>query len=174
MACTITKNRPLPCRDSVGGVKNIYFGDFTDLGTLTFTDGVVTAWTGTDPTWTKWEVKSTSSLEQAINASRENGTRFYEQTITAVFPKLDVDTQDELDNIVKAKPLVAIEDNNGNFLLCGFKFGCDVNGGSISTGTALGDLSGFNLTLVGQEPLPAYFITSTLITGNLSVTDIDA
>ena len=35
MACDLTKGRALPCRESVGGLKAVYFVDFGDLGTLT-------------------------------------------------------------------------------------------------------------------------------------------
>ena len=35
MACDLTKGRALPCRDSVGGLKAVYFVDFGGLGTVT-------------------------------------------------------------------------------------------------------------------------------------------
>jgi hypothetical protein len=34
MACDLTKGRALPCRESVGGLKAVYFVDFGDLGTM--------------------------------------------------------------------------------------------------------------------------------------------
>ena len=48
-----------------------------------------------------------------------------------------------------------------------------MTGGTIGTGTQPGDLSGFTMTLVGQEVDPATFITSTLITGATQGTKID-
>lgn len=177
MSCTITKSRVLPCRDSVGGVKNIYFADYGELtegaGFGTDTDGVITAWaTADNPSFYKYEVKNSSSLEQAITTSTENGTAYYEQTITVVLPKQTPQSQQQVESIVKGRPHVVVEDNNGNFLLAGLKFGCNVTGGSISTGTAMGDLSGYNLTITGMEPLPAYFVTSTLVTTNIGTGDI--
>jgi hypothetical protein len=38
----------------------------------------------------------------------------------------------------------------------------DVTGGSITTGAALGDMSGYSLTLEGEEPVPANFLGDTL------------
>ena len=38
----------------------------------------------------------------------------------------------------------------------------DCNGGSIVTGAAMGDLSGYTLTLQGMEKKPANFYTGTL------------
>jgi len=40
----------------------------------------------------------------------------------------------------------------------GLKNGADVNGGSIVTGAAMGDLSGYTLTFSAQEVLPANFM----------------
>lgn len=176
MPCTITKSRALPCRDSLGGVKNIYFADYGDLSpsVTVDTDGKITAWdAGDTPEFWKYEVKNSSSLEQAVTASTENGTLYYEQTCTVVLPKLSPQTHQQVNDIAKGRPHVVVEDNNGNFLLAGLNFGCNVNGGTVSTGTAMGDLSGYNLTLMGMEPLPAYFVDGALVTGNLGTGDID-
>jgi hypothetical protein len=68
------------------------------------------------------------------------------------------------------RPQVIIEDNNGNFFYAGLKNGMEVTGGSIVTGAAMGDLSGFTLTLVGEEPVPANIITTSLTTAGVTVT----
>jgi len=46
----------------------------------------------------------------------------------------------------------------------------DVTSGTIVTGAAIGDLSGYTLTLVGQEPVPANFIMNTLVAAGFTVT----
>ena len=40
----------------------------------------------------------------------------------------------------------------------GAEHGAEVNGGTIVTGAAMGDLSGYTLTLNAQEQLPANFL----------------
>jgi hypothetical protein len=45
----------------------------------------------------------------------------------------------------------------------------DVSGGTIVTGAAMGDLSGYTLTLSGQEPVPANFISTTLTAAGFTV-----
>jgi hypothetical protein len=40
----------------------------------------------------------------------------------------------------------------------GLQYGAEVTGGTVVTGGAMGDLSGYTLTLEGQEKAPAYFI----------------
>jgi hypothetical protein len=67
------------------------------------------------------------------------------------------------------RPQVIVEDNNGNFFLAGLKFGMDVTGGTIVTGGAMGDLSGYTMTLTAQEPVPANFIGVALATAGFTV-----
>ena len=42
----------------------------------------------------------------------------------------------------------------------GLQHGADVSGGTIVTGAAMGDLSGYTLTLTGMEVKPANFVAS--------------
>lgn len=157
MACLITRGRTEPCKDAVGGVQAVYFIDFGTLGAITEANDEVTAFAGT-PTAFKYSLKGTSSLEQTITSSRENGTTFYDQIVNLTFKKLSPESNQELALIAVARPHVIVEDNNGNFLLVGKEFGADVNGGTVVTGAAMGDLSGYTLTLQGMEKKPANFI----------------
>ena len=172
MACELTTGRKLPCKDSVGGIKAVYLADYGTLGALTVaTSGEVTAIAGS-PDLFQFDVKGNSSLEQAITSSRENGTTFYEQTLNLTLTKLDVATQKELTTIAKARPHVFVQDYNDNYFLVGAAHGADVSGGTIVTGAAMGDLSGFTLVFSAQETLPAYFTAAAVVTGNLDTTQI--
>jgi hypothetical protein len=172
MACNVTSGRVLPCKAGYGGIKAAYFFDLDALGALTYTDGVITAIAGT-PTVYEYDVKNTSSLETAINSSRETGTTFYEQTLSLTLTYLDAPTQEQIKLIAWGRPSVAVEDYYGNMFIAGLENGMEMTGGTIGTGTQPGDLSGFTMTLVGQEVDPATFITSALITGATQGTKID-
>lgn len=173
MACTLATGRALPCKDSVGGIKAVWFADYGTLGTLTVdaADGELTAISGT-PDLFRYDVKGNSSFEQTINASRENGTSFYTQTLNLTLTKLDLETRFELIDVVRARPHVFVEDYNGNYFLLGAVHGAEVTGGTIVTGAAMGDLSGFTLVMTAEETLPAYFCASAVVTGNESATQI--
>ena len=151
MACLLTSGRSLGCKSSQGGLRNIYFADYGTLGEVTIVEGEITVLAGT-PEWFKYEIKGNSSLESTINSSRENGTTFYTQTLNVTLPILDKATQEEIKILSVSRPHVAIEDYNGNFFL---------------------DLSGFTLTLEGQETAPAYFVLPTVITTGVSALEID-
>jgi hypothetical protein len=172
MACLLTSGRALPCKSSVGGLKAVYFADYGTLGTTTIASGEITAISGT-PDFFKFDIKGNSSLETTINSSRENGTTFYTQTLNLTLPVLDKATQEQIKLLATARPHVAIEDYNGNFFLVGLEHGAEVNGGSIVSGSGMSELSGFTLTLEGQETDPAFFVTSTVITDNESAVQID-
>lgn len=171
MACTLTTGRQLPCRDSVGGLKTVFFADYDTLGALTVSSGEVTAIAGT-PTLFQFDLKGNSSLEQTINASTENGTVFYEQVLNLTLTKLDLATQEELKLIAHARPHIFVEDYNGNYFLVGAVHGAEATGGTIVTGAAMGDLSGFTLTFTAQETIPAYFVTASVVTDDASATQI--
>ena len=172
MACLLTSGRALPCKSSVGGLKAVYFADYGTLGATTIASGEITALAGT-PDFFKFDIKGNSSLETTINSSRENGTTFYTQTLNLTLPVLDKATQEEIKLLATARPHVAIEDYNGNFFMVGLEHGAEITGGTIVSGAAMGDLSGFTLTLEGQETDPAFFVTSTVITSNESSSQID-
>jgi len=176
MACELTRGRKEPCKDVVGGLKNIYFVDFGDLGTVTKTDDEITNLTGDSSnnlTAFKYELKGNSSFEQTVTASRENGTVFYEQTLNLTLKKLSKEDNKELKLLAYGRPHVAVEDYNGNVFMMGLEHGADVSGGTIVSGASMGDLSGYTLTLTAQEREPANFMASDTIDADypFSVTD---
>jgi hypothetical protein len=163
MACDLSLGRKEPCKDVVGGIRAVYFTDFGDLGTVTETDDEITDLSGTFSAY-KYEVKGNSSFEQNITSSRENGTTFFEQTLNLTLHKLSKEDNKELKLLAYGRPHVAVEDYNGNVFLMGLEHGADVSGGTIVTGAAMGDLSGYTLSLSAMEVKPANFIASPTIT----------
>lgn len=159
MACAVSNGRALPCKSGVGGLKSIYFGPYSDTtAALTDSSGTITL-TDTE-TFYKYEIKGNSSLETAINSSRENGTTFYETTLNLTFTFLDVATQEQIKLLAHGRPQIVVEDYNGNGFLVGKDHGAEVTGGTVVTGAAMGDLSGFTLTLTAQETAPPFFVAS--------------
>ena len=66
----------------------------------------------------------------------------------------------ELKLLAFGRPHVAVEDYNGNVFVMGLEHGAEVTGGTISTGAAMADLSGYTLTLAASELKPANFVDS--------------
>lgn len=174
MACVLTKGRTEPCKDVVGGITAVYFADFGTLGAITYdgTDADVIDSFGGTPDWFKFDLKGTSSFEQAITSSRENGTTFVEQTLNLNFKKLSKQTHNEVKLLAYSRPHVIVEDNNGNKFLMGLEYGADVSGGTIVTGAAMADMSGYTLAFTGQEKIAANFVDATITAEDDNISDI--
>ena len=174
MACTLTKGRNEPCKDVVGGITAVYLADFGTLGAITYdlTDVDVIDGFGGTPTWFQFDVKGASSFEQTITSSRDAGTSFYEQVLNLTLKKMSKQTHNELKLIVRSRPHVVVEDNNGNKFMMGLEYGAEVTGGSVVTGTAMGDLSGYTLTLTAQEKIPANFVDAAITASASEIDDI--
>lgn len=164
MACDISLGRKEPCKDSIGGLRAVYFTNYDDVDPNGYTYDVtdtdmITLITGAATLNAyKYELKGSSSFDTNIVSSRENGTTYFEQTANLTFKKLTVEQHKEVKLLSYGRPRIMVEDNNGNFFWAGLKFGCDVTGGTIVTGAAMGDLSGYTLTLTGMELAPANFV----------------
>ena len=163
MNCDISRGRLEECAESVGGINAVYFVNNGDLGVVTYestnTD-VVLEVSGT-PSAYKFDVRGASTYTETPTKSRENGTTFFEQVLELQLPKLTKEDHKTVKLLCYNSPHIIIEDNNGNLFLSGLEYGMDVSGGSIVTGGAMGDMSGYTLSFTGQEKLPANFIEIT-------------
>jgi hypothetical protein len=164
MACDISRGRLEECKDSVGGISAVYFVNKGDLGAITYdaTDTDVIDSVGGTPSAYKFDVRGTSSFTETPTVSRDNGTAFFEQAMELVLPKLTKKDHNTVKLLAYGSPHVIIEDNNGNFFLAGLEYGMDISGGSIATGAAMGDMSGYTLSFTGMEKVPANFLGDSL------------
>jgi hypothetical protein len=122
-------------------------------------DDQITDMTGTFTAY-KYELKGNSSFEQTVTSSRENGTTFFEQTLNLTLHKLSKEDNKEIKLLAYGRPHIAVEDYNGNVFVMGLEHGSEVTGGTIVTGAAMGDLSGYTLSFSAQEVKPANFVDS--------------
>jgi hypothetical protein len=170
MSCDITKGRLEPCKDSVGGLKAVYFVNYDAAiaADATITAGEITAFDTTLSLY-KYDLKgANNSFDETNENSRDNGTSFWTQTGTLVLKKQDLATQSELKLLAYGRPLVVVEyyakdaNDKNIFRMAGFENGCEVSVNTAS-GAAMGDLNGYNITFTGTEREPAHFIDPTII-----------
>lgn len=158
MACDLTGGRAKPCKDAVGGIRKVHFVDFGDLGDMPLgTNDEITDMDGTFNYHT-YDVKGNSSLETNINSSIENGTTFFEQVVNITLHKLSKEDNKELKLMAFGRPHVFVETFDGNVLLVGREHGAEITGGTMVTGTAMGDLQGYTLTLTANETTMPNFV----------------
>ena len=169
MACDLTLGRLEPCKNTVGGIKSLTFLNYQEFD-YTVASGIVTAMTESDgttaPTGYRYVSRgANNSLTQNINTSRDNGTTYIEQAIAAVFKKMSAESNEEFMLMIYGRPVVIVEDNEGLLWACGLEFGCDVTGGSATTGAAMNDLKGYSLTMSGMEKTFAPELDATVYAG---------
>ena len=164
MSCDIANGRLEPCKDSVGGINAVYFVNYGDITSVTYdaTDtDVIDAVVGS-PSAYKFDVRGNSTYTESIQSSRENGTTAFEQVLELSLKKLTKEDHNTIKLLSFGRPHIIIEDNNGNRFLSGLEYGADVTGGTIVTGGAMADMSGYTLSFTGMEKIPANFIDGTL------------
>jgi len=162
MACALTTGRKVPCKSAFGGIKTVLFADYGDLTAVTVDATTKEATVTGTPDWYEYDVKGNSSLETTVTSSRENGTTFYTQTLNLTLTYLDAKTQAELQTLAVARPYIVVVDYYGNNFLCGYENGMECTGGTVVTGAAAGDLSGFTLTFEGMEETAPYFLAAAV------------
>ena len=162
MACNISLGYNEPCKDSVAGLTAVYFMNFnTGSFTLNATDVVTSFPSGS--TVFKYELKGTNGYTETVNTSRDNGTTFFSQELSLQLKKLTAEATKELKLLAYSRPKIVVADRNGNAFLVGKNEGADMTAGTITTGTAYGDLSGYTMVFTGQEQLPANFLSGSTL-----------
>jgi hypothetical protein len=166
MPCALTQGYSLDCRDSLGGITEVYFIEKANVSSITAASGSISALTKVaGKRFYKYElVPGTSSMTENINANVKNGTVFYAQELSIVLNKLQVSTRNEILLLAQNTLLCVVKDNNDNTWLLGRINGINITTGNGATGTAQGDRSGYTLTFSATEKELAPTVASGVFT----------
>lgn len=170
MACALTSNYSLDCRDSVGGVVEIYFIESGNIATITEASGNVSAITkASGKVFRKYEQdQDTAFFVENLNANVQNGTLYYQQELTIVLNKMQTATRNELLLLLKNRLTAVVKDANGIYWLLGKTRSLNATAGNTGTGTASGDRNGYTFTFSAMEPELAPSVASGIIAGLLT------
>ena len=171
MSCDISRGRIEPCKDSVGGLNAVYFLNKGAIGAITYdvTDVDVITSLGTAIPAFKFDIKGASTFTESITSSRDNGTTTFEQVLELQLTKLTKEDHKTVKLLAYGSPSILVEDNNGNVFAAGLEHGLDVSGGTIVSGAAMGDMSGYTLTFTGMERVPANFLGSAGVSASADI-----
>ncbi len=163
MSCTITSGRASDnCKDAVGGIKGVYIINYSDIlaaSTTTVGSGAtkhVISATGAMTAYYFETRREAAGLSINVNADPSTGTRFFEQNLSLTFNKLTQTQANQIKMLAYGSPNIIVEDNQGNLFLLGGSNGMDVTVGQMTTGQNFGDANGFNVEMVGKEPVAFY------------------
>lgn len=160
MACLLTNGYSLGCRDSIGGIQEVYIGNFPAGQTYSLdASDNITAVGGTTASYYTFEQEMESGEYNQTGAySTENGTVFFDQQLTIMLHKNDAALRNQLLVLSQANMSVIVRDQRDEYWLMGYQNGVRAINGSMNTGKAFGDMNGITITLQAKEPTPAYRI----------------
>ena len=92
-------------------------GDVTYSGTVGEED-LITQITSVATVY-KYELKGANSFEQAIQSSRDNGTTFFEQTLTVQLKKQDIATHKTIKLLAYGRPNIIVRTRANDFFIAG-------------------------------------------------------
>ena len=171
MSCILDKGRlDFSCNTNAGGLKAMYVLESFDKdlkANSSIVRGVLTSTTSENAVY-KFELQAdenTFTEENEVN--RASGTSVFTPNGTLQFARQGSDSQRTFQKLSKMRSQVILEDYNGSFRLVGLENGVDFTVATTSGG-ALGDLSGYNLTFSGKELELAPFVNPTLISSTAS------
>lgn len=167
MACALTQGYTLDCKDSLGGIVEVYFIEAGNVTAVTEASGNITVITkAATKVFRKYElVKDTSMFNQTLTSNVQNGTVFYAQELQIVLNKLQTNTRNEILLLAQNSLVAVVKDSNAAYWYLGKTRAIDLTTGTAATGTAQGDRSGFQLTFTGSEPALAPSVSSGIIAG---------
>lgn len=140
----------------------MYIGNYQNMINATFSETGDVVDTIAAQTFYEFEIRpEVSSLTVNYSSDPNNGTTFFEQVLSLTFQKLDSTDIADIRALVQGRPNIWVLDNMDNCWLIGAEHGCNVTGGSLQTGTAFGDLSGFTLDFTAKESNPAYLAAAS-------------
>ncbi len=164
MPCALTSGYSLDCKDSSGGITEVYFIEKANVSSVATASGVVTGLTkASGKRFWKYELpKETGNFTNNPQVSTENGTLFFEQGLTIVINKLSASVNTELKLLAQNVLIAVVKDNNNKFWMLGKERGVDMAPSESGSGTAFGDRSGYTLNFTGKEPDQLYEVNSTV------------
>ena len=176
MACDITSGFTLGCRDNVGSIKQIYILSGSVTSVTDASEGLINSISGSGNFYTFELFRETSDYAENVTVAPENGTVVYEQTVNAVFFKMQTSTRNQIKVLAQNPDIKMIvetnnTDNTSKYVYVGEEYGVQLLSSAGGTGTLFGDRNGYTLTFTGREPNPAAFVsasTETELTALLS------
>lgn len=169
MACNSLVRVTKGCDSNLGGIYEVYLIDTASVtgSTVSTSAHTITA-IGTTEDFTTFEFKRNVggvSIEPQI--SLENGSTFYQATMTLVFHRREAATSRALQILAEGQRYldVIFRDAMGQYWYLDH---AQLNGGAEETGTAKADGSKYTVTFVAEMTNRPYAVSSAIITALIS------
>jgi len=170
MACPITAGRLIPCKDTIGGLRKVYFINFVE-DAFTVANAVATAINPLITTVFEYDLTGdTNNLAESMVSDRTAGTTVNTQTLTLALQRISKEDNHQLNLLAYGRPIAVVRSKAGNYHAVGLSEGIDFTIAP-TTGAGKADFNGYNLTGVAMEGSLAPILDSATVTALLALVD---
>jgi len=141
------------CTNGKGGIKSVLLFPVSAIVTpITMSGNEITSMTVTGETFLYKLKSNLSSYTAPIKVNKENGTLWYEQTLTMILASDTKELRAELHLLAQNEVCALVEKADGTIVALGLEEGLQVNdGGEYTSGVAKSDRNGHTIVLAGLE-----------------------
>ena len=152
------------CTNGKGGIKSVLLFPVSAIVTpITMSGNEITAMTVTGETFLYKLKSNLSSYTAPIKVNKDNGTLWYEQTLTMILASDTKELRAELHLLAQNEVCALVEKADGTIVALGLEEGLQVNdGGDYTSGVAKSDRNGHTIVLAGLENNEVPDVTAAL------------
>ena len=170
MACSQVLNGiAADCQTNVGGVREIYIANYSDVTTIEVDEVSNMIDTITMAETAKFKKyafkKNTSSMTSTLNVDPANGVNFVQTDLTVVFAKQETVKRMEIAKLSLGELRVIVKDANGKYWFLGQEEFVSATSGSAETGTNRTDGNRYSIVLTDYSSSYPYEVDPSIIAG---------
>ena len=151
------KGITLDCNPVLAGIKRVYLG-YNDQLTITpdpqTQTATIAAKEGAESTAKLYAydiVANTGGLTSTITKNEQNGTRYYTNTITMQFTRLEAAKHLEVQAMAAEALVAVVETNDGRYWVVGADSYLSATESNVQTGSSFDDLNGYTISLAARS-----------------------
>ena len=139
------------CNPNLAGIQEAYLGYYGSFNVSADTDTQKIASITTAQTGAKFYhytfAKQTGSLNSTLTKDDTNGTRYWTNTVTLQFSKMEAEKHLEVEAMAAEQLVAIIKDNNLKYWFVGLDGYLSADDAQANSGQSYDDLNGYNLTM---------------------------
>lgn len=165
----------LPCKDNMGGIKEVYITTATDVKKVELTeagDAIMSIEMVAGKQWKTYKFrKGTANMTSTASSDETIGNFSVTTELALQFSKMETQKRLEIMSMCLEDVVVIVRDFNGLYWYLGYDFPVTVTAATAQTGTAATDLNGYNITLSDTSAELPFEVPATLIEGWINPAD---
>jgi hypothetical protein len=153
MSCEMTSGyNDRTCTNGKGGIKSVLLFPLGNIATSNITLNEVTTLTVTGETFLYKLKSNLSSYTAPIKVNKDNGTLFYEQSLSMILASDSKELRSEIHLLAQNEVCCLVENADGTIVALGFGEGLQIaDANEYTSGVLKGDRKGHVLVLNGME-----------------------